>query len=475
MAKTDRIAGSMEWSRACYGICADGDGLIAVRADKSMGRIVCKRVDPADPAVREEVSRGSLPVAGCLSVRESFARLLTAPFPSLRKARQVLPSLLDIQLPFPLEDCAYVFLPAARSQDMNFQALAVAARLADINARLEACKAHGFDPAVLDQEGIALWTQGLLEAPPAVAGPRVLVYAATERATVVAGNGKDFLAAHSVRADVAGISRVLQAQFGDGARQFEWLWAGPAAAGAAALRTDLAGRWPGRVTVLKEPETFLARAVATRALSPGPLRCDLRTGSLIHPAIEARARAQWRNTAAVVLASGVLLCVCSLFASSVSARRLESAKSESAKLAAKVAPRSIAVVESQVDVDRIDRAQKESAQLHKPFVDAFEPSITETLKGILEVGLANGLVYETVTIRGKSASVTGSAKTGDSCDRLVRHLEENGFPVKLDRRSGDGDTRFFITPAAPAAAGAASGVPAGGSAARPGFTLRGPL
>lgn len=41
-------------------------------------------------------------VVGCLLQRESFTRWLTVPLAAAAKARRVLPSLLDIELPFSL-------------------------------------------------------------------------------------------------------------------------------------------------------------------------------------------------------------------------------------------------------------------------------------------------------------------------------------------------------------------------------------
>jgi hypothetical protein len=104
-------------------------------------------------------------VAIAMPPRDCVCRWLTTPFASLHKARKVLPTILDIQLPFPLEECVYDFVADRKSDDGHVEALALAARHRAVAGALAQWEAHTVDPAVLDHEGLALWSQSLVEQP----------------------------------------------------------------------------------------------------------------------------------------------------------------------------------------------------------------------------------------------------------------------------------------------------------------------
>ena len=91
----------------------------------------------------------------------------------------------------------------------------------------------------------------------------------------------------------------------------EWLWGGaglqPHEPGAQ-LRAEVEPLWPGDSITLDAPDTFLARAFATRALLPGPLRGNLRGGVLAHAGAQARTRGSQMRSTVVLLVVGALLC-----------------------------------------------------------------------------------------------------------------------------------------------------------------------
>jgi len=288
------------WTRVCYAADAGPEGITFVRAVRGRGRVDWRAVAAGDPSLRRELEAG-IPCVAALSCRESFTRGLEAPFSATQKGAKVLPTLLDIQLPFPLEACVYQFLDLRRTSQKTTRAVAVCARETDAARRLALLSEVNVDPVVLDQEGLALWTQSLREAPPAAGEQdafRVLVHLRAESAVAVIGRGEEFLGAHSLSRDIVShLGRLLRAYgpeaAGNGAGGPEdaaaprtaWFWAGAGAdrSAVAAMQGALAEAWPGRSVIHDDPATFLVRALATRALLPGPLRCNLRTGRLAHP------------------------------------------------------------------------------------------------------------------------------------------------------------------------------------------------
>ncbi|MDD4871699.1 MAG: hypothetical protein PHR77_14165, partial [Kiritimatiellae bacterium] len=299
-----------EWIGSCYGIDLQAGQPVVVRAERTRGHVNCFPVSVNDSSFVNGLQSGKAVAVGALTASESFSCWLEAPFLSFRKALKVLPTLLDVQLPFALEDCIYDFVETKQKQLTGktdiigkellpveggvTRALAVAARMEDIQKKIELFKTFGIDPVVLDQEGLALWTQSLLEVP-VVTGtentPRIVVYLGIERSTMAIGRGGELISAHSLGPNnIAQISRLLKAQLkqGHGRKDADvrWMWTGPGVGDAALfgkLQESLRSEWPGTSIVHDKPETFLARAVATRALLAGPLRCNLRSGTFLHP------------------------------------------------------------------------------------------------------------------------------------------------------------------------------------------------
>jgi hypothetical protein len=423
--------------KACLGVDVQGPRAVFVRADRSRGQARCVALSAEAAA---EAARAGLPVAGCLTSRESFTRWLEAPFPGFARAARVLPTLLDIQLPFPLEDCVYAVAAMRKAGRTAVRALAVAARAETVRKTLAAFSTRGLDPVRLDQESLALWTQSLEEAPPArqaQAAWRAVVYIGDDRCTVVLGQGCDFVDAHGAPAGDAGqIGRILRSHLPPGTNVC-WFWAGPGAADAgrlAAVRERLTAEWPGVSAVASAPESFLARAVATRALTGGPLRVNLRTGALAHPA---DAREMLRRQAAAAWAlilSGALLAAVSLAANARLARqetRLELARQA---LAGRLAGHGIGEAKGEQALRIVANAVAAREEALRPFAAAFQPSLCDRLQAILVLGRQQGLTYDALSLSGDQVAVRGTAPDWKSCENLLGYLQTAGYAARVERK-----------------------------------------
>lgn len=441
--------GSMRWAKACYGVDLREDELVIVRAERTRGRVKYSTISSNDTSFTQETQRGTACI-GCLSIRESFTRWLEAPFSDLNKARKVLPTILDIQLPFALEDCVYHFHNVSRHRNVT-RALAVAARLADVKKKIECLKARGIDPLVLDQEGLALWTQSLRELPVQPDdrnSPRVIVCLGKDHSTLVIGQGKEFLSAHSVRhEDTDQTGRILRAQLKS---QFEirWYWTGPGARDSRVV-SDLLERlsrdWPGPSLVHDEPGTFLARALATRALLPGPLRCNLRTGPLTHPTIIQRAGRESVKAALLFLMSGLLLCGINWTVRELTRKKERKIDHAFSSLAEKLTGHDLGGAKGEHALKIVSEKIETRENLLRPFLNAFEPSLTGTIAGIIEIGKKHDLRYEMLSLSRDKILLSGTAGDWNSCNELSAYLKHEGFAVKLDRKEALIDERIPFT------------------------------
>jgi hypothetical protein len=429
---------------ACLGVDVQDGRLVAVRGERVRGRVVLAEV--AEDAARS----GRLPCVAALAVREGFARWVQAPFASFRKARRVLPTLLDIQLPFPMETCRHIVAGMERAENGNARALAVVARTDDVDRRLAVCREAGVDPRALDYEGLALWTQSLRERPPAAGDPalRIVVALSRDRAALAVGRGARFLGAHAAPGgEGAAIARLLRAHAapeGEGALR---VWTGVGAGDAEAVRRldgALAADWPGPSWTPDRPGAFLARALATRALLDGPWPCNLRVGDRAHPAAARMERLGARRAAVAVLAAGLLLIGAAWTVGTLGARREAAVDRDFRNLANALAGYPVAARRG--DAVRVAREETAARVAKRRPLDAvFEPSLLDVLAGVARTAGEWDLDIHAIALTRDAVTVQGTAAAWEGGERLSRRLGDAGYAVTLRRDEALADERIPFT------------------------------
>jgi hypothetical protein len=398
-----------------------------------------------------------------MPTQESTVRRLTAPLPSLAKARKVWPSLLDIQLPFPLETCAYGFLDE-RKTSTGATTLAVLARKDDLATRVATCASFKMDPHVLDHEGLALWSQSLLEAP-MTASQRLVIYLGMDRSVWVIGDQTGWLGGHASKRgshslnDAAAMTdwrdrtlRLVRAHRGDDPAPLEIYWSGPGAedtALCAQLETALASVGEVRAQCHSEPATFLARAVAVRALLPGPCRWNYRDAHEPHPVM-----LEWRDKgrralAYTAMAAGLVLCILNAGFQHWTQSQDQQRRAEIGQLARRVS--GLPHVERGQEELLVQRALEEQAEGLTPFLAAFRPSLTVELMSLLRAAEQSGLTIDSVSMRPDQIIVQGAADDWDRSELLATRLRERAWRVTLDRQDAIADelVRFRLTAGGP--------------------------
>jgi hypothetical protein len=410
-------------------------------------------------------------VTAGLPVHECLTRWLRAPLASVAKAKKILPSLLDIQLPFSIEDCAYLFPRIQRTAQGEVEALAVAVRLSDIRRRLEILSALGVEPIILDHEGLALWSQSLLEQPSREPGRRVVAAVYPDHLALALGEtGIDgpendrFIGAHSVRPVealwraagqpstdpaiqrvISRIRQVLQSQVSE-TPSIEWIWTGPGAEDVALLEElqhhllELGG-----FSFLRhaEPASFLHRALATRALLGGAWPCNFRTGPLTHPAIGRYNLRQSRRTSAAIAAAGLVLCGLGLAWSRVLEARKANVQAELKAVAVQLAPEVRLQYGQELRVTR--QALQDREGLSRPFLDAFEPSLASLLAETLQVASANELSLDFFELSADAVALRGAAADWDRCERLAEPFRRRGLHAVVERQDAGLDEKVHFT------------------------------
>ncbi len=424
--------------KTVYGLDFSERSPVIVRAERAGRGIRQERVT--------EIPRGErVFVASSLATHEAFARWLAAPLASAEKARKVLPSLLDVQLPFPLEKCVYDFSEVSATSAQQSEALALAARVEDVQAALGRMNRAGFDPAILDHEALALWTQALEESPPHGNELRAILYAGADRSALVLGRGRRFLAAQGSRQSVpdsARIQQFLRVQLGEEANQpFTWAIVGP---GAHDQIKEILNRPPDTpFLIYKEKATFLARALAHRALQKGPFRCNLRQGPAEHPQMALVRANEHLGAFQLCMAAAVALCIVNLAWMFFLGQRESRVQQELSGLAAELS--GLPKVPKGQEVMIAERALEERTPRLAPFAEMFRPSTVEFLGSLLSASAKAGLRLNALSLKSESLALSGSAPNWAASDTLVPAIMQAGWTVNLNRGDVGVDERIPFT------------------------------
>lgn len=444
-----------------------GDGVWLTPATRVRGRL---RWEPTQhvsavpgEGLRERLQEiiGSRPCVAAMPVHESIIRWIRPPLDSLRKARKVFASLLDLQLPFPVEDCVH-FFPCVERGPKGIEALGVAARIQDVRLRLQKLAELGVDPIVLDHEGMALWDQALREHPAPEPQARIVVGCYPDRWVIVvgrcgAGAAPLLWGAHALRGGesqdpifssdpdrwLPRLRRILDAHAASlQGLPLEWLWVGPGAEDA-----DLLEGWRralGPLTAYKfgaanQPAGFQGRALATRALTETEWPINFRQGDLEHAGVAAGRRRRERASTAAIWVVGLGLCALGIGWSRFVDRHKDRMQEELLRNARELAPGITLPYGQELRVaERTWRAQRES---WAPFAAPFERGLNELLTEVLKQSRAGGLTLHYLELQRNSVAIHGTSPDWDRCGSLLGLLAQYGYDAVVERSEPGLDER----------------------------------
>ncbi len=407
-------------------------------------------VSSALPAVAERIQRDTRSshgvTVGALPVTQGSTRWLTAALSQPAKARRVLPSLLDVHLPFPLESCVYGFLGLQPTDDGQLRALAVVAREAAVSDRLAEMARWNMDPHVLDHEGLACWDYHQQSLPSAEREASIVVYLGQDRTVWAAGYGDRLTHTHATQRALAPhtedtwherITRMLRGTFSAaGTPTVHWYWTGPGATDDV-LRTAAEERLQRQPIPLTfhmhtEPSTFLARALACRVLNRSPWAWNYRQGTMTHPEMVRRRTVMLRRTAWTGIAAG--LC---LMAINLGVQRYTQAREQAADAALAEWTRAITghdhVIRGQ-EVLLAERALADQQPTWAPLLAAQQPGVLHEWAALLRAGARHELHFDVIRLRPDEIQVRGTAQDWNASETFAQHLEQQGWQVNLQQQ-----------------------------------------
>ncbi len=447
------VKASSGWPRACYGVDLCSTGAVVVLAEKKHGRVVWDMARVNNTALAKAVD-GQTVTAACVSARDSLTRRLEAPFSSHNKAKRVFPTLLDIQLPFSIEDCQYEFLDYRKTETGTLESLSVAATKDNIYRKISSVKEVGFDPEIIDIEGLAVWSQILheTEVQDTLAGEqiRVVLILDGDLSSLTIGRGKHFLNSYGLRRDdYKRVLRLIKAHQTNSDDSVLWFFAGQGADDKKVVtnwKLKLSEQSEQNINIVDEPTSFLARALAIRALSTESLKCNLRSGDMTHSHIAGHSLGVQFKYALLLLITGLLLCVSNLLVQHDIAERKAEVKYKFKDMVDFLAGYHVTAMGAQA-VGIVKNSMVARKADLKPFLQAFEPSLLNVVANIIDVSNKNNLKCESLSLSYNKVSVTGTSAEFDASQELVAMLVRAGYLVSNKRLSATADERvpFSIT------------------------------
>ena len=439
--------------KSAYGIDASDRRAVVVRAlGRGSFETLCTSNSANVPEslrrmIADDVANGRAASAAALACHESVLRRVSSPFARLDRARKVLPSLLDVQLPFPLEQCAYVFTGAAPNATGGLDALAIAARREDVQHALQRLGESGIDPVFLDHEGLALWRQAQREIKLSGDAGRVLVHLGPSHTTLVYGRGPNLLGAHSTRSSgtetapaelAARIQSWLRSQTALAVTpQTEWIFSGAGAADSKRI-SDLSAQFNVTASqTVDDPAAFLARALAARALEGDDFSCNLRTDVLQHAQARRISSSGARRLQIAALAAALLLCAVNIGTLFFLSKRNDGAQAEIQKLASEL---SGAPAPKGQEVLVVQRALDEKSTATKPFQNMIVPLGSRRLAEMLSLCRTNGAAISHIVLQPDALKITMTAANSGAADRIATALRFGGWQIQTQHR----DTDFLI-------------------------------
>jgi Tfp pilus assembly protein PilN len=429
-------------SRSWVGIDAGPDPAVAV-ARVLLGRLRLRtwRLQDAPPSLRRRVAQGvrcaaALPASAGLVVR------LKPPDLPAAKRRRVLPSLLDLQLPFPADQCSCAFV------DAPDDTVGLAVRNDDLRAALDVLAGRGTNPERIVPLAWVLWTQALREFPPDDANQRrVVLLALDNRLLAVAGAGAKFGSMVVVpTGSPDALRRSLQLAFGGASAGLSVLCAGPGAAELAHTMSQWPEPWRVAACPAQEPAFFLARALAVDALADRDGATQLRQSPFEHPRMTAAVPRAARAAVFAMLAGALLL-----LAASVVARRIVASQERLAVTA--LSQRLDAVAGYAVrtrGVRAVQEARDALSERLDPWVERLRvPGGSERLQRVLAAAKQAAVQVTHLSLAADGVTLSGRTASTASVAAFAAALGAAGLPVRVESDptpAADGNVAFLVTP-----------------------------
>ncbi len=395
------------------------------------------------PDRQQALKNGTADVTAAFRIGTTLLVPLDVPFFPSAKLNAILPNLLALKLPFPLQECRYRFLLPEKTERQSGQnkpppVLAHVVRIGDLKTRLDELREAGCDPARLVPPGPAAWLQLVSEKPLPDETPRALLLAYAGKTLLATGYGSRLTAVTTFSGDSAAplALRHLRMAFAGLPDALSIALAGPSAA---ALADSLRPLLPATasVEILSSPESFLVRSLASPALDS----LNLRSGSDARPGTDRKARR-------IALCASILFSLCSIAAflsAFLATSSLDDALAEARRERTAALTELAGTPVSARGKAAAKMARDAAAASIDPMLLQSDP--TPGLPAILQAARTANIRLASFRLDDEGFAASGKAPSQEAIQTFLRSLAASGIsanPDEAPHAEPDGSYAFFI-------------------------------
>lgn len=450
--------------KIAYALEMDGPWAELVRTEHGrhgQSRTVWRALMPPSAADRQALNSILLAAAGehpvfsvpvCIS--DSVFRRLSTPFPSVRKARKVFPSLLNIQLPFDLAQCQYALL-TPHAENGQAHALAIAIRNETLQRILEQCAAIGIDPQVVQHEGIALWQEISGALPPVPGARRVTAFLGRHRTILLYGEGAVPLGAQQLAIGLESLSMsrpeeqaswaskallFIRAHWKNPQEPLVWIWCGVGTEQAetiAQLERQLAMPESVAYRSLVISDAPVAQALNHMALTEPPVFHNFRHGAFAHPQTAQQLACIKRNTMLWLYALGIILCATGIGWKAMLQRQN--------RILDRYLDETVCEITGGVhapkaqEVAFVSRILEERRASQCAFSDLLNRPVEGLLSRLLALSDENRIQIQRLVLHADDVEIKGCANRWEAGTLLESELQNNGYKTDIQRQDAGAD------------------------------------
>lgn len=434
---------SRKLSAVSLGIDSTDAGVLRI-AGILHGTVVFEKTNnDASPELKRALSDGSACSAPVNLQEALMLRLNTPPLPE-DKILRILPSLLDVQLPFPASECSYVFMQTPP------HCIAHAVRNSDLENLISSLASLQCNPVRIVPPAVVVWAKAIEEFPPKNSEePRAVLIANRDYTLMLTGTGQNLSGQSVFKTSPEEPPRRLRLALGTIPEGIVCICAGDEHGTTAESLAQFQKTHRAEIKSVQSPLFFLARALAADGEVNDATRYDsnLRSGTFLHPAQSRRHAAPALRFSAITVVCAAAIAAASLFSLAKANANAEASRNSIQLQINKVAGYKVDAKGSKGIKTALDAAGQ---NIDNAVVAFANDSIATAIPAIEPACKKHSVTLHHVFIDSAGLTASGTAPDESTIASFVREINDSRIKTALTEqpvRNEDGSYDFSVYPA----------------------------
>jgi type II secretory pathway component PulL len=379
-------------------------------------------------------------VSSALPIKDTLLLNFNIPLSSKKKALQVLPSMLDVQLPFPLEDCLYKVVSSRKLMDNTLSFTTIIVRRKIMERHLAFLQENGVVVDHLDSEATVLFEEGSLVFPKSK--KIVVINMERESISVIISEEQAIKSAYTLKVERdkkneeldLWLKRITKIE-NLNSQHFDMVITGKDASSilAGEIARKLSSSISPEVSIMPDSEFAFTETIAKRLITPKKYTLNfLEDEYEPKRAKECKMRLMRMRSLFLLAVSVALIFINSLHYIFwyLKKSNLEQAI---ASLSQKIMPETR--LPKGMEIFEINRKMLQHSEEIQPLVGIVANQTFSTFSSLLANIAKKNLIISNLTINDKQIVISGNSTVWQDCEELANWLKTKGFTVTLEKKS----------------------------------------